>query len=238
MFEWLVDPEAWISLLTLAALEIVLGIDNIIFISILVGRLPANQRQSGRIIGLGLAMITRILLLVSLSWMMKLTEPLFTLVGQEISGRDLILFLGGLFLIMKSTGEIKEAMHPESHHEEENNKKKVSYLGVLIQIAILDIVFSLDSVIAVGMANHLPVMILAIMIAVGVMMFAAKPIGNFVDTHPTLKILALAFLILVGVSLIAESLDIHIPKGYIYFAMGFSTVVEMLNIKMRKSLGH
>ena len=140
---------------------------------------------------------------------------------------------------MKSTGEIKEAMHPESHHEEENNKKKVSYLGVLIQIAILDIVFSLDSVItAVGMANHLPVMILAIMIAVGVMMFAAKPIGNFVDTHPTLKILALAFLILVGVSLMAESLDIHIPKGYIYFAMGFSTVVEMLNIKMRKSLGH
>ena len=236
MFEWLVDPEAWISLLTLTALEIVLGIDNIIFISILVGRLPANQRQSGRIIGLGLAMITRILLLVSLSWMMKLTEPLFTLVGQEISGRDLILFLGGLFLIVKSTGEIKEAMHPEAHHEEENNKKKVSYLGVLIQIAILDIVFSLDSVItAVGMANHLPVMILAIMIAVGVMMFAAKPIG---DTHPTLKILALAFLILVGVSLIAESLDIHIPKGYIYFAMGFSAVVEMLNIKMRKSLGH
>lgn len=238
MFEWLVDPEAWISLLTLTALEIVLGIDNIIFISILVGRLPANQRQSGRIIGLGLAMITRLLLLVSLSWMMKLTEPLFTLVGQEISGRDLILFLGGLFLIVKSVGEIKEAMHPEAHHEEENNKK-VSYLGVLIQIAILDIVFSLDSVItAVGMANHLPVMILAIMIAVGVMMFAAKPIGDFVDTHPTLKILALAFLILVGVSLMAESLDIHIPKGYIYFAMGFSVVVEMLNIKMRKVLGH
>ena len=238
MFEWLVDPEAWISLLTLTALEIVLGIDNIIFISILVGRLPANQRQSGRIIGLGLAMITRLLLLVSLSWMMKLTEPLFTLVGQEISGRDLILFLGGLFLIVKSVGEIKEAMHPEVHHEEENNKK-VSYLGVLIQIAILDIVFSLDSVItAVGMANHLPVMILAIMIAVGVMMFAAKPIGDFVDTHPTLKILALAFLILVGVSLMAESLDIHIPKGYIYFAMGFSVVVEMLNIKMRKVLDH
>lgn len=238
MFEWLVDPEAWISLLTLTALEIVLGIDNIIFISILVGRLPANQRQSGRIIGLGLAMITRLLLLVSLSWMMKLTEPLFTLVGQEISGRDLILFLGGLFLIVKSVGEIKEAMHPEAHHEEENDKK-VSYLGVLIQIAILDIVFSLDSVItAVGMANHLPVMILAIMIAVGVMMFAAKPIGDFVDTHPTLKILALAFLILVGVSLMAESLDIHIPKGYIYFAMGFSVVVEMLNIKMRKVLGH
>ncbi len=151
----------------------------------------------------------------------------------------MILFLGGLFLIVKSVGEIKEAMHPEAHHEEETNKKKVSYLGVLIQIAVLDIVFSLDSVItAVGMANHLPVMILAIMLAVGVMMFAAKPIGDFVDTHPTLKILALAFLILVGVSLIAESLDIHIPKGYIYFAMGFSAVVEMLNIKMRKTLGH
>ena len=234
MFEWLVDPEAWISLLTLTALEIVLGIDNIIFISILVGRLPANQRQSGRIIGLGLAMITRILLLVSLSWMMKLTEPLFTLVGQEISGRDLILFLGGLFLIVKSSGEIKEAINHQDHHESER-KNKVSYLGVLIQIAVLDIVFSLDSVItAVGMASHLPVMILAIIIAVGVMMFAAKPIGDFVDTHPTLKILALAFLVLVGISLIAESLDIHIPKGYIYFAMGFSVVVEMINIRMRK----
>ena len=234
MFEWLVDPEAWISLLTLTALEIVLGIDNIIFISILVGRLPANQRQSGRIIGLGLAMITRILLLVSLSWMMKLTEPLFTLVGQEISGRDLILFLGGLFLIVKSSGEIKEAINHQDHHESER-KNKVSYLGVLIQIAVLDIVFSLDSVItAVGMASHLPVMILAIIIAVGVMMFAAKPIGDFVDTHPTLKILALAFLVLVGISLIAESLDIHIPKGYIYFAMGFSVVVEMINIRMRR----
>lgn len=234
MFEWIADPEAWVSLATLTALEIVLGIDNIIFISILVSRLPENQRQSGRIIGLGLAMLTRILLLMSLAWMMKLTEPLFTLLNQDISGRDLILFFGGLFLIVKSIGEIKEAMHPEEHHETEN-KKKVSYLGVLIQIAILDIVFSLDSVItAVGMASHLPVMILAIVIAVGVMMFAAKPIGDFVDTHPTLKILALAFLILVGISLIAESLDVHIPKGYIYFAMGFSAVVEMLNIRMRK----
>ncbi|QPB42340.1 TerC family protein [Rodentibacter haemolyticus] len=236
MFEWLSDPEAWISLVTLTALEIVLGIDNIIFISILVGRLPAQQRQSGRIIGLGLAMITRILLLMSLAWMMKLVEPLFTVFNQEISGRDLILLIGGLFLIVKSSGEIKEAIHPEKHHESEN-KKKVSYFGVLIQIAILDIVFSLDSVItAVGMANHLAVMILAIVIAVGVMMFAAKPIGDFVDTHPTLKILALAFLILVGVSLVAESFDIHIPKGYIYFAMGFSAVVEMLNIKMRKAM--
>ncbi|HHF6577702.1 TPA: TerC family protein [Haemophilus influenzae] len=234
MFEWIAAPEAWISLATLTALEIILGVDNIIFISILVGRLPESQRQSGRIIGLGLAMLTRILLLMSLAWMMKLTAPLFTLFNQEISGRDLILLIGGLFLIIKSSGEIKEAINHQEHHESES-KNKVSYLGVLIQIAVLDIVFSLDSVItAVGMASHLPVMILAIIIAVGVMMFAAKPIGDFVDTHPTLKILALAFLILVGISLIAESLDIHIPKGYIYFAMGFSVVVEMINIRMRR----
>ena len=236
MFEWITDPEAWISLATLAALEIVLGVDNIIFISILVGRLPERQRQSGRIVGLGLAMLTRILLLMSLAWMMKLTAPLFTVFNQEISGRDLILLIGGLFLIVKSSGEIKEAINHQDHNESER-KNKVSYLGVLIQIAVLDIVFSLDSVItAVGMASHLPVMILAIIIAVGVMMFAAKPIGDFVDTHPTLKILALAFLVLVGISLIAESLDIHIPKGYIYFAMGFSVVVEMINIRMRRRM--
>ena len=236
MFEWITDPEAWVSLATLAALEIVLGIDNIIFISILVGRLPERQRQSGRIVGLGLAMLTRILLLMSLAWMMKLTAPLFTVFNQEISGRDLILLIGGLFLIIKSSGEIKEAINHQEHHESES-KNKVSYLGVLIQIAVLDIVFSLDSVItAVGMASHLPVMILAIIIAVGVMMFAAKTIGDFVDTHPTLKILALAFLVLVGISLIAESLDIHISKGYIYFAMGFSVVVEMINIRMRKRM--
>lgn len=234
MFEWIADPEAWVSLATLAALEVVLGIDNIIFISILVGRLPERQRQSGRILGLALAMLTRILLLMSLVWMMKLTAPLFTVFNQEISGRDLILLIGGLFLIIKSSGEIKEAINHQEHHNSES-KNKVSYLGVLIQIAVLDIVFSLDSVItAVGMASHLPVMILAIIIAVGVMMFAAKPIGDFVDTHPTLKILALAFLVLVGISLIAESLDIHIPKGYIYFAMGFSVVVEMINIRMRR----
>ncbi|HHF0494898.1 TerC family protein [Haemophilus influenzae] len=234
MFEWITDPEAWVSLATLTALEIVLGVDNIIFISILVGRLPESQRQSGRIIGLGLAMLTRILLLMSLAWMMKLTAPLFTLFNQEISGRDLILLIGGLFLIIKSFREIKEAINHQEHHNSES-KNKVSYLGILIQIAVLDIVFSLDSVItAVGMASHLPVMILAIIIAVGVMMFAAKPIGDFVDTHPTLKILALAFLVLVGISLIAESLDIHIPKGYIYFAMGFSVVVEMINIRMRR----
>lgn len=236
MFEWITDPEAWISLATLAALEIVLGVDNIIFISILVGRLPERQRQSGRIVGLGLAMLTRILLLMSLAWMMKLTAPLFTVFNQEISGRDLILLIGGLFLIVKSSGEIKEAINHQDHNESER-KNKVSYLGVLIQIAVLDIVFSLDSVItAVGMASHLPVMILAIIIAVGVMMFAAKTIGDFVDTHSTLKILALAFLVLVGISLIAESLDIHIPKGYIYFAMGFSVVVEMINIRMRKRM--
>ncbi|HHF5353702.1 TPA: TerC family protein [Haemophilus influenzae] len=234
MFEWITDPEAWVSLATLTALEIVLGVDNIIFISILVGRLPESQRQSGRIIGLGLAMLTRILLLMSLAWIMKLTAPLFTLFNQAISGRDLILLIGGLFLIIKSFGEIKEAINHQEHHNSES-KNKVSYFGVLIQIAVLDIVFSLDSVItAVGMASHLPVMILAIIIAVGVMMFAAKPIGAFVDTHPTLKILALAFLVLVGISLIAESLDIHIPKGYIYFAMGFSVVVEMINIRMRR----
>lgn len=234
MFEWITDPEAWVSLATLTALEIILGVDNIIFISILVGRLPESQRQSGRIIGLGLAMLTRILLLMSLAWMMKLTAPLFTLFNQAISGRDLILLIGGLFLIIKSFGEIKEAINHQEHHNSES-KNKVSYFGVLIQIAVLDIVFSLDSVItAVGMASHLPVMILAIIIAVGVMMFAAKPIGDFVDTHPTLKILALAFLVLVGISLIAESLDIHIPKGYIYFAMGFSVVVEMINIRMRR----
>ncbi len=201
MFEWITDPEAWVSLATLTALEIVLGVDNIIFISILVGRLPESQRQSGRIIGLGLAMLTRILLLMSLAWMMKLTAPLFTLFNQEISGRDLILLIGGLFLIIKSFREIKEAINHQEHHNSES-KNKVSYLGVLIQVAVLDIVFSLDSVItAVGMASHLPVMILAIIIAVGVMMFAAKPIGDFVDTHPTLKILALAFLVLVGISL-------------------------------------
>ncbi|WP_105892129.1 TerC family protein [Haemophilus influenzae] len=234
MFEWITDPEAWVSLATLTALEIILGVDNIIFISILVGRLPESQHQSGRIIGLGLAMLTRILLLMSLAWIMKLTAPLFTLFNQAISGRDLILLIGGLFLIIKSFGEIKEAINHQEHHNSES-KNKVSYFGVLIQITVLDIVFSLDSVItAVGMASHLPVMILAIIIAVGVMMFAAKPIGAFVDTHPTLKILALAFLVLVGISLIAESLDIHIPKGYIYFAMGFSVVVEMINIRMRR----
>ena len=238
MFEWLANPEAWIALLTLTALEIVLGIDNIIFISILVGRLPAQQRQSARIIGLALAMLTRIALLVSLAWIMKLTEPLFSLFGQEISGRDLILLFGGLFLIVKSTHEIHNEMNPEDDDDEILEKKKApSYFLTLIQIAILDIVFSLDSVItAVGMADNIEVMIIAIMIAVGVMMLAARAIGDFVDSHPTLKVLALSFLIMIGVMLIAESFDFHIPKGYVYFAMAFSVSVEMINIRMRARL--
>lgn len=236
MLEWISSPEAWIALFTLTALEIVLGIDNIIFISILVGRLPAHQRQSGRILGLGLAMGTRILLLLSLAWIMRLTEPLFSVSGYEISGRDLILLLGGLFLLVKSTLEIHHNME-ESASTEEKPVKTVNFIGVLIQIALLDIVFSLDSVItAVGMANDVEVMILAIILAVGVMMIAAKPIGDFVEEHPTLKILALSFLILIGVSLIGEGLSFHIPKGYIYFAMGFSVCVEMINLRMRKHL--
>ncbi|WKS98181.1 TerC family protein [Gallibacterium anatis] len=236
MLEWISSPEAWIALFTLTALEIVLGIDNIIFISILVGRLPVHQRQSGRVLGLGLAMGTRILLLLSLAWIMRLTEPLFSVMGYAISGRDLILLIGGLFLLVKSTLEIHHNME-ESASTEEKPVKTVNFIGVLIQIALLDIVFSLDSVItAVGMANDVEVMILAIILAVGVMMIAAKPIGDFVEAHPTLKILALSFLILIGVSLIGEGLSFHIPKGYIYFAMGFSVCVEMINLRMRKHL--
>ncbi|MGU5613611.1 TerC family protein [Aeromonas caviae] len=233
MLEWIADPSAWVALATLTLLEIVLGIDNIIFISILVGRLPEAQRQKARILGLGLAMGTRILLLLSLAWVMRLTEPLFTVLGEAISGRDLILLVGGLFLIAKSTHEIHQSL--EGAAEEAGVVSKTAgFLSTLVQIAILDIIFSLDSVItAVGMADHVPVMVLAIIIAVGVMMFAAKPIGDFVDTHPTIKMLALSFLILVGVALMAEGLDLHIPKGYIYFAMAFSLVVEMINIRLR-----
>lgn len=236
MFEWLLDPAAWMALATLTLLEIVLGIDNIIFISILVGRLPAAQRQRARILGLAGAMLTRIMLLLSLAWVMRLTTPLFTVLEEAISGRDLILILGGLFLLAKSTHEIHNSL--EGADEESANGSKIAIRGfyaTLVQIAILDIVFSLDSVItAVGMASHVPVMVLAIMLAVGVMMFAAKAIGDFVDTHPTVKMLALSFLILVGVALIAEGFDLHISKGYIYFAMAFSLCVEMLNIRLRK----
>ena len=236
MFDWVANPEAWVALFTLTALEIVLGIDNIIFISILVSRLPEKQRQSARIIGLGLAMATRILLLLSLSWMMRLVDPLFSIMDKAISGRDLILILGGLFLIVKSAMELKEAISVEVHDENGNNVKKASYFMILVQIAILDIVFSLDSVItAVGMADDVPVMVIAIMVAVGVMMFAAKPIGDFVDNNPTIKNLALAFLILIGVALVGEGFNIHIPKSAIYTAMGFSVIVELLNIKMRSN---
>ncbi|MEN8180332.1 MAG: TerC family protein [Pseudomonadota bacterium] len=232
--EWIASPEAWLALLTLTALEIVLGIDNIIFISILVGRLPEHQRQRARMQGLALAMLTRIALLLSLAWVMRLTDPIFTLLEQAISGRDLILIGGGLFLLYKSSQEMYENL--EGEEEEHTQTKAVtSYAALMGQIAIVDIIFSLDSVItAVGMAKHVPVMVLAIIIAVGVMMFAAKAIGDFVDKHPSIKMLALSFLILVGVALIGEGLEMHIPKGYIYFAMAFSLGVEMMNIKMRK----
>lgn len=230
--EWIADPQAWIALATLTALEIVLGIDNIIFISILVGRLPPEQRQKGRIFGLGLAMATRILLLLSLAWVMSLTAPLFSILDYEVSGRSLILLGGGLFLLVKSTNEIHANL--EGVDESEATPKAVSFGSVLVQIALIDIVFSLDSVItAVGMADHIPVMVIAIVVAVGVMMFAAGSIGDFVDRHPTVKMLALSFLILIGVNLIAESFGLHIPKGYIYFAMAFSVGVEMLNLRLR-----
>lgn len=233
-FSWIYSPSAWAALVTLTLLEIVLGIDNIIFIAILVTRLGESQRDKARILGLAFAMITRILLLISIFWIMKLVEPLFSIFEVEISGKDLILIGGGLFLIWKSTREI----HAQMQHEEDNimlNNSKVGFLGVLVQIAILDIVFSLDSVItAVGMAEHLFIMIIAVVIAVLIMMFASKYIAKFVDDNPTIKILALAFLILVGVTLIAEGLDFHISKGYIYFAMAFSLGVESINIYISK----
>ena len=238
MFDWLLDPSAWMALATLTLLEIVLGIDNIIFISILVGKLPPEQRQRARVLGLGGAMVTRILLLLSLAWVMRLTHPLFSLFDEAVSGRDIILIVGGLFLLAKSTHEIHGSLEGSESGDESASGKVVhhGFMATLVQIAILDIIFSLDSVItAVGMASHVPVMILAIVIAVGVMMFAAKAIGDFVDNHPTIKMLALSFLILVGVALIAEGFDLHIPKGYIYFAMAFSLAVEMLNIRLRKS---
>ena len=229
---WVAEPEAWIALATLTLLEIVLGVDNIIFISILVGRLPAEQRDRARRIGLALAMGSRLLLLLSITWVMRLTQPLFEVFGTEISGRDLILIVGGLFLIGKSTHEIHNSL--EGHEEGRQSRVGTSYLSILAQITVLDIVFSLDSVItAVGLAKHLPVMVIAVVIAVGVMMFSARALGNFVDRHPTIKMLALSFLILIGVSLFAEGFKLHIPKGYIYFAMAFSVAVEIINLKLR-----
>lgn len=233
MFEWIASPEAWIALATLTALEIVLGIDNIIFISILVGRLPPEQRDQGRQLGLMLAMVARLALLFSIVWVMRLTEPWFTIFGAEISGRDAILIGGGLFLLTKSTREIHDSL--EFENPEMPQKKPASFFSVLFQIAILDIVFSLDSVItAVGLVDQIPVMVIAIVIAVAVMLLASKSISNFVDENPTIKILALSFLILVGMTLIAEGMDFHVPKGYIYFAMAFSVAVEIINIQMRK----
>jgi predicted tellurium resistance membrane protein TerC len=242
--EWISNPEIWISLLTLTVLEIVLGIDNIVFISILSGKLPKEQQAKGRTVGLGLAMITRVLLLLSLNWVMSLTAPLFNMgdwIGvtsvellekMAISGRDLILIIGGLFLIYKSTHEIHEKL--EGEEEDATVKKVHSFTGVIIQILILDIVFSLDSVItAVGMANEIWVMIAAVIIAVIVMMFSSNAISTFVNNHPTVKMLALSFLLLIGVSLLAEGFEQHIPKGYIYFAMAFSVLVEVLNLKMK-----
>lgn len=242
--EWISNPEIWISLITLTVLEIVLGIDNIIFISIMAGKLPKNKQKKARQLGLALAMITRVLLLLSLTWIMTLTAPLFNvgdwigvknpemLEKMAISGRDLILIIGGLFLIYKSTSEI----HEKVEGEENNIKTKavVTFAGVIVQILLLDIVFSLDSVItAVGMADHIGVMIAAVIIAVGVMMVSAGGISNFVNKHPTVKMLALSFLLLIGISLLAEGFEQHIPKGYIYFAMSFSVLVEMLNLKMK-----
>jgi predicted tellurium resistance membrane protein TerC len=235
VFELLSDPAAWVSFLTLALLEIVLGIDNIIFLSILVSRLPPELQQRGRVIGLALAMLTRIGLLFSITWIIRLTAPLFTVIGEEISGRDLILFLGGAFLLVKSVSEIHGALEGASHGAHGSAKLRSHIMGVVIQIALIDIVFSLDSVFtAIGLAQHIEIMVAAIVVAVLVMMFMARPINEFIERHPTIKMLALAFLILIGVALVGEAFDFHFPKGYLYFAMAFSVVVEMINIRLRR----
>jgi predicted tellurium resistance membrane protein TerC len=233
MITWLTDPQTWIAFATLTFLEIVLGVDNIIFISILAGRLPGRQQASARRLGLLLAMGTRILMLFSLTWIVRLTAPLFTVLGHELSGRDLILIAGGLFLLAKSTHEIHARL--EGDAGDGSARVRVSFTGVLIQITMLDLVFSLDSVItAVGMVDELSVMVAAVIVAVVIMMVSSTPISDFVHRHPTVKILALSFLLLIGLSLLLEGFDQHIPKGYIYFAMGFSVVVEMLNLKVRR----
>ncbi len=231
--DWLADPQAWIGLLTLTALEIVLGIDNVVFISILAGKLPKEQQAKARNIGLALAMLTRIALLFSISWVMRLTDPLFSVFNFGISGRDLILIFGGLFLIGKSTHEIHGKLEGEEGHASE--RVAPSFASVIIQILLLDLVFSLDSVItAVGMVNNLWVMVTAVVIAVGFMLVFAGPVSNFVERHPTVKMLALSFLLLIGTMLVAEGFHQHIPKGYIYAAMAFSVFVEMLNLRIRK----
>lgn len=233
MFEWMASPEAWIALATLLALEIVLGIDNIIFITILVGKLPPAERDKARTLGIGFAMVSRLALLFSLAWIIGMVEPWFTLFGQGISGRDLVLIVGGLFLLAKATHEIHGSL--EAVAGEPQAAVRGGFWAVIVQIAIIDIVFSLDSVItAVGLVQHVAVMVIAIVGAVMVMLVAAKPIGAFVDDHPTLKILALSFLLLIGFTLVAEGFEVHVPKGYIYFAMAFSVAVELLNIRMRR----
>jgi predicted tellurium resistance membrane protein TerC len=237
--EFLFSAESWAALLTLTVLEIVLGIDNIVFISILSGKLPEHQRQRARTLGLALAMGTRILLLLSLTWIMRLTRPFFTIGSHEISGRDLILLIGGMFLLWKSTHEIHERLEGHAEAARQAGRKADTMASVLAQIALLDIIFSLDSVItAVGMANQISVMVAAIVIAVGIMMWASRPLGDFVERHPTIKMLALSFLLLIGMALIAEGFHQHIPKGYIYFAMGFSVFVEMLNLRAHRKTQH
>jgi predicted tellurium resistance membrane protein TerC len=230
--EWLSDPNAWIGLLTLTVLELVLGIDNIVFISILSGKLPADQQKKARLIGLSLAMLMRILLLLSITWVMGLTRPLFTIASFQVTGRAIILVAGGLFLLVKSTHEIHDHMEGEEEHR--GARAMASLFAVLVQISLLDIVFSLDSVItAVGMVDEIAIMIIAVIVAVIVMMIFANPVSGFVERHPTIKMLALSFLLLIGVNLIAEGLGLHIPRGYTYFAMAFSLFVEMLNLKIR-----
>jgi predicted tellurium resistance membrane protein TerC len=230
--DWIADPNIWIALLTLTALEIVLGIDNVVFISILAGKLPHSQQARARTVGLGLAMFSRILLLLSIAWIIRLTRPIFTLLGEEFSGRDLILLAGGLFLLAKSTFEIHEKL--EGVEGRSSVRVAPSFVSVIGQIILLDLVFSLDSVItAVGTADEVEVMIAAVVIAVCVMLVSSGPISAFVEEHPTVKMLALSFLLLIGMSLVAEGLDQHIPKGYIYFAMAFSVFVEMLNLRLR-----
>ncbi len=231
--DWLADPQIWIALITLIVLELVLGVDNVIFISILAGKLPAHQQDRARTIGLGLAIISRVLLLFSLSWIIGLTEPLFSVLNYEISGRDIILLLGGLFLLGKSTHEIHQKLEGVEGHASAGVGP--SFTGVIVQILLLDVIFSLDSVItAVGMVDQLAIMIVAVIVAAGVMIVSARPISGFVDRHPTIKMLALSFLLLIGFTLIVEGLHQHIPKGYIYFAMAFSVGVEMLNLRLRR----
>jgi predicted tellurium resistance membrane protein TerC len=238
MMELLTDPQVWITLVTLSAIEIVLGIDNLVFISIAVSKLPPHQREVARKFGIAVACITRIMLLLTLAWLAGLTSDLFTLFGQGISVRDLVLILGGVFLLVKGTKEILELVKGEPDSEDVHTRPAASFAGVIAQIAVIDIVFSLDSVIAaVGMANHTPVMVAAILLAVAVMLLAARPLGQFIDNNPTIKMLALAFIVAVGAYLLLDGFEMHIPKGYLYGAMGFSAVVECLNLWAKKRAG-